>query len=297
MKGRRGFGLALLLAGCAGGRQPAPPPAYVLGPAWLGEKGVWFYPQEQSDLQQTGLSAVARDDHTRLTADHEVFDQSALAAGHQTLQMPSVLRVTNLENGRAILVRVNDRGPTDPGRVIELTRHAAELLGIPPTGGTQVRLDLQELESRALAERLAPQSAPPIQAVPRGEVQETRLDPPPGFTASLLVRSAAAEGRGPPGSVLPALPEVPDRLPEKVMQGAADPGGLMLDAGEFSKLSFAEERLRRLGGARAHIERTRSGRIETFRVLSGPYATPEQADHALDQAIAAGVPDARIVVE
>jgi rare lipoprotein A len=284
----------LVVAGCTRSGPPPKPPAYAVGPAWQGAKGVWFYPQEQFSLDETGLAAVAGDNHPDETTDHEVFDRNAMAAGHQTLQLPSIVKVTNLENGRSLVVRVNDRGPADPGRVIELTPRAAQLLGIPPQGGTQVRVTELEAESRGLAEHMAPASAPAVPAVPAGDVQQSDLAPPPGTSAAAQSQAIV---RAPQAGGLPSLPTVPDRLPETVTQGSPAPGQLMLDGGTFSQLRFAQQRLGNLHITRAHIERTRTGRGETFSVLAGPFADVADADRALDQALAAGVPDARIVVE
>ena len=91
-------------------------------------------------------------DHAPLTADGEAFDPTALAAGHQTVQLPAIARVTNIENGRQILLRINDRGPAALGRILELTPRAAELL--QATDGTRIRVQVLTVESRSLAEQL-----------------------------------------------------------------------------------------------------------------------------------------------
>lgn len=77
-----------------------------------------------------------------LTANGEVFDTSKLTAAHQTLPFDTLVRVTNLENGRVVVVRINDRGPFVGGRVIDLSRAAAERLDMVGSGTAQVRLEL-----------------------------------------------------------------------------------------------------------------------------------------------------------
>ena len=97
----------LTMHGCA----PAlvPNPHYVAGAPY--RTGLaWHYPKEDFDLDATGLAVVAKSDGARLTTDGEVFDQMSLAGGHATLQLPAIARVTNLENGRQVTVRINDRG-------------------------------------------------------------------------------------------------------------------------------------------------------------------------------------------
>lgn len=78
----------------------------------------------------------------RLTASGEVFDPSELTAAHKTLPFNTRVRVTNLTNGRTVVVRINDRGPFKPGRVIDLSRAAAERIGLVRAGIAPVRLEL-----------------------------------------------------------------------------------------------------------------------------------------------------------
>ncbi|HTH18117.1 MAG TPA: septal ring lytic transglycosylase RlpA family protein, partial [Magnetospirillum sp.] len=84
-------------------------PTYKVGkPYQVG--GVWYYPKEDFDYDETGIASwYGPDFHAKTTANGEVFDQNAVTAAHKTLPMPSVVRVTNLENGRSLIVRVNDR--------------------------------------------------------------------------------------------------------------------------------------------------------------------------------------------
>src|ERR1700694_4280238 len=120
---------AALLAGC-GHRAPLHPSAahYEIGKPYQ-LAGLWYYPREAFDDDETGL-AERLPDRTGATADGEAFDGRALAAAHRTLQLPAIARVTNLENGRHIEVRLTDRGPATPGRLLGLTPRAADLLGI-----------------------------------------------------------------------------------------------------------------------------------------------------------------------
>jgi len=78
----------------------------------------------------------------RLTANGEIFDPSQLTAAHKTLPFGTRVRVTNLNNGRSVDVRINDRGPFKPGRVIDLSRAAAERVGMIGSGTAPIRLEL-----------------------------------------------------------------------------------------------------------------------------------------------------------
>ncbi|WP_237217189.1 septal ring lytic transglycosylase RlpA family protein, partial [Falsiroseomonas oryziterrae] len=180
---RHAAALAALLAlgACA---QPQPQPRYLVGaPYQMG--GVWFYPREDFGLVETGLAVVAADSWAgRRTANGEIHDPAQLMAAHRTLQMPAVLRVTNLETGLELDVRVNDRGPANSGRVVELSRRAAELIGLRPGGVAQVRIAVVAEASRALAAGLPNPEAPRIEiaAAPLAAIGREDLAPPSGAT-------------------------------------------------------------------------------------------------------------------
>ncbi len=113
---------------------------------------VSYYPQEDFDLTETGIASwYGPDFHGKRTANGEIYDQNELTAAHRTLQMPSFVRVTNLENGRSIVVRINDRGPFKRGRIIDVSKRAADLLGFRGQGTARVRLEVLEKESRQVA--------------------------------------------------------------------------------------------------------------------------------------------------
>ena len=115
--------------------------------------GVRYYPREDFRLVETGIASwYGPNFHGKRTANGEIYNQNDLTAAHRTLQMPSLVRVTNLENGRSVVVRINDRGPFKRGRVIDVSRKAAELLGFIGNGTARVRLEVLEKESRQIAE-------------------------------------------------------------------------------------------------------------------------------------------------
>lgn len=115
--------------------------------------GKWYKPQETYDLEETGIASwYGPGFHGKKTANGEVFDKNELTAAHRTLQMPSFVRVTNLENGRSVVVRVNDRGPFKRGRVMDVSSKAAELLGFKGKGTAKVKLQVLSDESKELAQ-------------------------------------------------------------------------------------------------------------------------------------------------
>ncbi|HBC52657.1 MAG TPA: hypothetical protein DCZ06_00190, partial [Alphaproteobacteria bacterium] len=107
--------------------------------------GVWYYPKEEPGYDETGIASwYGKKFHGKYTANGEVYNMDALTAAHKTLPMPVKVRVTNLENGRSLVLRVNDRGPFVHGRVIDVSRRAAELLGFKQQGIARVRVQLIE---------------------------------------------------------------------------------------------------------------------------------------------------------
>lgn len=284
--------LGAALAGCH--RPPPPPPApvasphYVLGQAYQAD-GHWYYPAESYSLDTTGIAAV-QDDEAGLTEDGELRDPGALTASMQTIQLPAIVRVTNLENGRQILVRVNDRGPAWPGRIIAVSPRAALLLQIPPDGAARVRVQVDQLLSRRLTEQLGGGPKLQIATAPSATVTEQPLGPP-GAGQAGPVRTLGATRADDAG------PRVPDRLPERILMTSADPGALFLECGSFGRFTYANVIAAKLSGLGAGVVRSRDGRQTTYSVRAGPFATIAQADRALATALQEGVVDARITVE
>ena len=104
-------------------------------------KGVWYYPKVNYQHTETGIASwYGPGFHGKKTANGEIYDQNALTAAHRTLPMPSLVQVTNLENGRSLRLTVNDRGPFAHGRVIDVSRRAAQLLGFHRQGTARVRV-------------------------------------------------------------------------------------------------------------------------------------------------------------
>src|SRR6516164_7601111 len=104
--------------------------------------GRMYVPEEDVNYREEGLASWYGDDfHGRLTANGEVFDMESLSAAHPTLPMPCYARVTNLANGKSLIVRVNDRGPYRGNRLIDVSHKAAELLDFKGNGVARVRVE------------------------------------------------------------------------------------------------------------------------------------------------------------
>lgn len=139
-------GLLMLLSACSGGPGPKPPaPGVKVGKPYVID-GQTYYPEYDPHYDRTGMASwYGPGFHGEKTANGERFDQDELTAAHPTLPMPSLVRVTNLENGRSAVIRINDRGPFKDSRLIDLSRASAKTLGV--TGLSKVRVQYLKSET------------------------------------------------------------------------------------------------------------------------------------------------------
>jgi len=311
--------LAVALAGCAetnlalyaakrAGAPEAMPPRSGR-PVKIGQpyqvNGIWYHPKDEPDYEETGLASWYGDPfHGRQTASGDVYDMNALTAAHKTLPLPSTVRVTNLENGRTLLLTVNDRGPFVNGRIIDVSRRGAQLLGFYASGTAKVRVQVVPDErGRPPDTQLAMVAPRPVTsdeerravvAVPSGRVETQSLPPPPGVAeAPARAVSPPVRPAAPPPQAVPATP-----APGVVTVVAVKPSSVFVQAGAFSVKENADRlrtRLARIGPAQVVHARV-SGQL-FYRVRVGPLGTVELADRTLERVIADGNQDARIVVD
>ncbi len=141
--------------------------------------GVWYYPRVDYSYDETGTASwYGEAFNGKSTANGEIFDLTQVSAAHKTLQLPSVVEVTNLQNSRALKVRVNDRGPFAGDRIIDLSRRAAQLLGFERAGTAPVRVRIIKDESIKVAE-----------AAMRGDIGASRLASEPRSVADPVRRN------------------------------------------------------------------------------------------------------------
>lgn len=113
--------------------------------------GRWYYPKEDYNYSETGMASwYGEDFNGKVTANGERYNMNTLTAAHRTLPLPCIVKVTNLQNGRSIIARVNDRGPYVKDRIIDLSKHGAQLLGYMGQGTTKVKVEILAKESKAL---------------------------------------------------------------------------------------------------------------------------------------------------
>jgi rare lipoprotein A len=264
--------------------------------------GTWYYPKEQPDYDETGVASwYGPAFYGKHTANGEMYTAQDLTAAHRTLPMPVNVRVTNLENGKSLVVRVNDRGPFAKGRIIDVSQRAAKLLGFIANGTARVRV--QFVARADLGNGQPPPSETPtevasaVPAAPSSKLDVGTLAPVAGATTE-STRSAAA---------LPApAASSPQSMADLI--AATTPTGqvttvpvpavthLYVQVGAFSILADAHRIQKRLGHGLA-ISTIERNRQKLYRVRMGPFNQVAEADRALAQLTGQGSNDARIVVD
>ena len=314
------LGLGLVSAGCVQNRlgertakpgsRPQPitdqrPSAYKVGdPYQIG--GTWYYPKADYTYRETGIASwYGPGFHGRATANGDVFDQNALTGAHRTLPMPSMVRVTNLDNGRSIKVRINDRGPFKNGRLIDLSRRAADLLGFRRIGTAKVRVEVVADESRALATaalsaeaaELAPDAAPivpvAVKDLPGAGDAAARATQPatPAASQTALALPRRSEAPARPPLLVPAPDGIVTTVPVQTSR-------IFVQAGSFTRVANAyrlRARLAEVGKVRIAQAVVNDQRY--FRVRFGPMGSVEDADRLLTLLLDNGHADARVVVD
>ena len=297
--------LAALAAGCAtappqhhaGGGSSSSGGVYKVGqPYEIGD--TWYYPREQPDYDETGVASwYGPTFYGKSTANGELFDGDGLTAAHRTLPMPVNVRVTNLDNGKSLVLRVNDRGPYAKGRIIDVSRHAAELLGFLGQGTAKVRVTY--LGRADMPNGQPPPSDTPVAIakalppVPAGTIETASLDAVPGARVAPPVRTEELPAP-PPSAEVPVSAPAPTGEVTRVPVPAVT--HLYVQAGAFSTYDNASRLKTRLAGDLFISPVDRNGH-RLYRVRSGPYDDLESADAALARLTGLGNNDAQIVVD
>ena len=234
----------------------------------------WYYPKVDYSYREMGVASwYGPKFHLRPTANGQIFDMNAISAAHRTLPLPSVVQVTNLTNGRSLKVVVNDRGPFAHGRIIDLSRRAAQLLGFERAGTARVRVEILAHESRRLA--------------------------------NLAQRGTGLAQRGSSTGMIAAKPSVPVRIASLPTKGntevkivpVSSKTNLFVQAGSFVRRDLARQMERDLApiGPTQIVEAT-VGKQLFYRVRLGPVKTVNDGDRILDAVVRTGYPNAQLVV-
>lgn len=287
---------SLATTGCGSAPRTAGPPAEGRGAYKVGKpytiNGETYSPHEDPDYRETGVASwYGPGFHGRRTANGEVYDQNDWTAAHRTLPMPSVVRVTNLDNGASTVVRINDRGPFARSRIIDLSRNAARELDMMRSGTANVRVEIMLRESDVV-KRVALDGGSP------GEQVAALKSAGGGLGAGAPSMAAAAVASSPPRPA-PALVQAtrtPLPAPVSAPQPSVPAGGHYIQAGAFSTVDRAESvraTLATLGDSSIQQADVRGRGI--YRVRLGPWTTVDEAQSVLGRVHRAGYPDAQIV--
>ena len=254
--------------------------------------GIWYYPKEDFSYNETGLASWYGDKfHGKKTANGEVYDQMQMTAAHKTLPMPVMARVTNLENGKQIVVRINDRGPFVRGRIIDLSSRAAEVLDFRNSGVAKVRVEYigkADKETRIVKKAVTHRAERRVEtAAPIDVVDSDELAPLPGaIDAAELAYAPKVDV-----SQFSEYSQVP-------LKGDAS---IYVQAGSFQMRDNAvrlKSTLERGGYSDPGVEiRTaKVDDIQFYRVQIGPLTEVGPADQMLESVLAAGHAGARIII-
>jgi|TARA_R110001583_G_scaffold178786_2_gene334862 rare lipoprotein A len=272
--------------------------------------GQWYYPAADYEYRETGIASwYGPKFHGKYTANGEIFDQNEVSAAHRTLPLPSIVRVTNLENGRSLKVRINDRGPFARSRIIDMSRKAAQLLGFEQKGTAKVVVEVLEAESQQAALIAQGKASPSmataaeketVTAAPRASVETVSLDAPPSnkspndFDDSPTPVKRSKFQQEPPADNV----AVTAQANPEVNVSAIAPSAIYVQAGAFSVYDNALNLRNRLYNlAPTKIEQIDVKGTTFYRVRLGPMATVPEADVLLDRVLATGQTGARVIVE
>ncbi len=248
---------------------PAPRPANDL--AGYSRAGTAHAPQAVAHADETGTASwYGEAYHGNPTANGEIFDMHALSAAHPTLPLPSLVQVVNLDNGRETVVRVNDRGPFIDGRIIDVSRRAADVLGFIDDGTAMVRV-------RYLGPAPVQASGP------------AAAGPASGIGEAPLPLIAAMQPVAEPVRAAPAAPAA-------VPAPASAPGAFYVQLGAFADIANAHrlhDDVARL--LPVEIVEARVRNADFFRVMVGPFAARDAAEMQRRSLVQAGFPDGLVV--
>ena len=275
---------AMLLAACATTR-PQLGPRYPNGnPSWYVVNGHRYRVLQSADgyVARGVASWYGHESPNRTTADGEPFDPTALTAAHKTLPLPTYARVTNLRNGLSVVVRINDRGPFVPNRLIDLSYGAALRLDMLRTGTALV-------EVRAISTRHpdTASSSLPLPAVAAAPAASA----PAWIPAPASISAAPGPASGPQ-----AVPDMPAGAGTDVARAPARL--LYVQAGAFARLANAQRLLIKLKAAGlAAFMLPADAERGLYRVRVGPVAGVADFDAVAARLAQLGIRDAQLTTD
>ena len=293
-------------------------------------KDIWYTPKEDYTYKERGIAGWYQDEEGALTANGEKYDEAILTAMHKTLPLPSMVRITNLENGNVAIVRVNDRGPYVNNRLIDVSQQTAEALEFNMIGTTMVQVEILPEESKKLKTEIIRKNGgtirdntdkvPVISNLPHQDNEKKEELYKPDEGAQIIYSGAGIKPMITPVAVSdivsvtqPLKPSngknvenITESTEKTVSQKTVEKNNLMtsisgyyIQAGAFSNIENAE----RLTQTLNKIEPTQIFDMERkdgtvlHRVRMGPFETKQNAQTVLEKINASGFTDTKIVYE
>lgn len=235
--------------------------------------GRWYVPTHEPNYNEVGIASwYGPTFHGKASASGETFDENAMTAAHPTLPIPSLVRVSNLENGRSVVVRLNDRGPFVDDRIIDLSRAAGKALDMHAKGTAKVRV---EYIGPAPAEANA---TPPAKTVVQPmQIQASALESRPANEFNMSTHA------------LPPLVPAPVAVQAPAPVRTAEQRGFFLQAGAYSDLGNAHAAMAKLKpvGPVSVVEAIVDD-VVYYRVMVGPWTARHEAEQAQGRLIESG---------
>ena len=258
-------------------------------------KGQWYHPQKHYEYVEVGTASYYGGGdvfHGRPTSTGERFDMHSVSAAHKTLPLPCVVRVTNMANGRAIKLKVNDRGPFVGDRVIDLSRKTAKLLGFEGKGLQKVKVECLVEESMQLAHHYHPTKNPHgKKGLLNHNVQLASVRKSP--TAKGVTPKSNGQKTLHPKGVAPRI----DPFDTPALS-APQKGSYFINVAQYSKSDQATSAMRKLNSSTGMPLETRKvlkGKQTHYRLVAGPFTSSQQAKNLLNKVRLKGAREAYIV--
>ena len=242
--------------------------------------GKWYYPAIDYDYDEVGMASwYGPGFHGKKTANGEIFNQNIISAAHRTLPLPSIVKVTNLDNGKVLsFVRVNDRGPFARNRIIDLSKEAAKQLGFVNKGVAKVRVEILEDESRKFVNELVKSNKNAKAAVVQEvEKKDLSVNSNKSFKSNKEIMKS----------------NVDDELDENFVLKNND---IAIQVGAFSDHRNAKSLIEKLSEFKAYIKREFIDNKYIYRVRIGPLGDLSEANQLKDRLFDLGYTSSHLVM-
>ena len=253
---------------------------------------IWYRPEENYKYKEVGIASwYGPDFHKGITANGETYNMYELSAAHRTLPLPSIVKVTNLDNGKSVVVRVNDRGPFVNNRIIDLSKAAAEQLDFTQAGTAKVRVEILEDESKELKKNILKNGGKVVDGAPITDSQE-----PPSFSEPIVLSPDTVEEEETTKVVTAAEADKAVYSPKKKVVASGE--NYYIQAGAFSNKDNALAVQKKLSSfGRVSVQEVKKDGKMIYRVRLGGFETGEDAADLMEEIEKFGYTDLRLIQE